>query len=247
MTIQNSVKGDWAIEQRKIWSKKAGLRQYYEGQIFNRVREEIEDGRLLQLGAGAGFFSGRGKFVNTDLEVHSGIDVVTDAHQLSFRNTSFSSVVGIDVLHHLSQPGRALAEWARVLSPGGRIVLVEPWAGPFGRLVYRYLHHEDCVEVRDPWNDAFSKDKDPMDGNGYIAYSLFRLRASEITEYSPALRLAKLTTFGGFSYLLTGGFQPFGFPASIVKAFVNFEEKLPKPVMAWLALRVMVVLEKEKF
>lgn len=49
-----------------------------------------------------------------------------EAHTLPFPDASFDLVTCQTVLIHLSDPGRALAEWVRVLRPGGRLLLAEP-------------------------------------------------------------------------------------------------------------------------
>ena len=46
-----------------------------------------------------------------------------DAHHLPFRDASFSAVVVIRVYHRLSDPSAAFGEVARVLRPGGTLVL----------------------------------------------------------------------------------------------------------------------------
>lgn len=52
-----------------------------------------------------------------------------DAHELPFADASFDAVVGNLAVMHLSRPERAMAEFARVLRPGGRLVLTA-WAHP---------------------------------------------------------------------------------------------------------------------
>jgi len=55
--------------------------------------------------------------------------IVADAERLPFPDDSFDAVVaGLAVLH-LARPEQALAEWARVLRPGGRLA-VSMWAEP---------------------------------------------------------------------------------------------------------------------
>ena len=52
-----------------------------------------------------------------------------DAHELPFTDASFDAVVGNLAVMHLSRPERAIAEFARVLRPGGRLALTA-WAHP---------------------------------------------------------------------------------------------------------------------
>jgi ubiquinone/menaquinone biosynthesis C-methylase UbiE len=54
-----------------------------------------------------------------------------DAERLPFADGSFDLVVERHVVWTLPEPPMALAEWRRVLRPGGRVVLVEgDWRGP---------------------------------------------------------------------------------------------------------------------
>lgn len=56
--------------------------------------------------------------------------VFGDAHCLPFADGTFDTVLMLDVLEHLSDPGTALGEAARVLKSDGKIVLVVPFAYP---------------------------------------------------------------------------------------------------------------------
>jgi ubiquinone/menaquinone biosynthesis C-methylase UbiE len=50
---------------------------------------------------------------------------VADAEQLLFGDASFDVVHSNDSLHHMESPERALAEYRRVLKPGGAALIVE--------------------------------------------------------------------------------------------------------------------------
>jgi SAM-dependent methyltransferase len=151
MKLTKAPSHDWVEKARAVWERKPGLRDYYQTQIFERILSEMNEGKTLQLGAGAGFFSQyHSGMTNTDIAKFDGVDLISDVHSLQFHDASFDNIVGIDVLHHFASPGLAMKECARTLRPGGRIILVEPWVGLLGWFFYKYIHHEDCFNVEDP-------------------------------------------------------------------------------------------------
>lgn len=64
-----------------------------------------------------------------DIEKGPGVDVIGDAHKLSFRNKSYDVIAFFMVLEHLHAPDVALRECQRVLKPGGLLLLttVQYW------------------------------------------------------------------------------------------------------------------------
>src|SRR5258708_5024140 len=147
----------WIDRHRDCWRRKPALRWYYETQIFDRIIRRMNPGETLELGSGPGFFASyRPGMVSSDITPTGSHVVEADAHDLPFVDGRFSNVVGVDVLHHLARPGRALRECARVLQDGGRIILVEPWPSTFGWFFYRYIHHDDSRRVAAPWQRPFA-------------------------------------------------------------------------------------------
>lgn len=129
----------------------------YEGGITARWRDPLQRGafdalgltandRLLDVGCGTGAASRRaatiaGSVVGVDLStemLHNAtllagdLDDVTfmraDAEALPFADASFTAVLCSNSLHHYPNPARGLAEMARVLEPGGRLVVGDPCA-----------------------------------------------------------------------------------------------------------------------
>ena len=237
---------DWIVRHRATWAAKPALAEWYAREIFARLDRNLIPGRKLQIGVGPGFYArGRADFINADLGSQQGVDISCDAHALPFASGVFSNVVGIDVLHHLAAPGRALGEIARVLVPGGTCLLAEPWAGPLaGWFVYRYLHHEDCAVVTDPWNSAFAPGKDALDGNAWLPRTLLWRRADELPAHAPGLAVESVEAFGLLGYLATGGFQGWGAPAPIVRGLRAAEAVLPQAVLRAIALRAFFILRR---
>jgi SAM-dependent methyltransferase len=91
--------------------------------------------RLLDAGAGEtrhrALFP-RQRYCGVDLGVgdaswnYGRLDAVADLCALPFRDASFGAAIHVVTLEHLAEPGRALSELARVLAPGGRLLLIAP-------------------------------------------------------------------------------------------------------------------------
>lgn len=95
--------------------------------------------RVLEVGAGTGTYTaglpGKERYANEPVEsrwatlrakVPDVQRIGGTAYALHAATDTFDAVVVLHVLHHLADRPRAWAEWARVLKPGGRLVLVEP-------------------------------------------------------------------------------------------------------------------------
>ncbi len=235
----------WITDHLRAWEMKPGLRAYYRQELFDRLAGHLRSGLTLELGSGPGFFAAhRPGMVCTDLTWAPHLSACADAHALPFADASFDNVAGIDVLHHLASPSQALGETARVLRPGGRVVLIEPWTGALGRLVYRHLHHEACEPVAEPWQEALPAGASPMDGNAMIPKTLLVDRAAELSRQVPNLSIVKVAPFGIASYALTGGFQGWGAPPGMIRLLIGLEALIPRLFLASLALRALFVLDR---
>jgi SAM-dependent methyltransferase len=68
---------------------------------------------------------------------YGAIDYVCDAAQVPVADASFDVVVCTEVLEHLPRPDAVLREMARILRPGGRVVLT----APLGSGIHQEPHH----------------------------------------------------------------------------------------------------------
>jgi len=70
---------------------------------------------------------------------------VADLGRLCFADASFDLIVLNQVIEHLAEPVRVVAELARVLGPGGRLLVATPNYGGFGWPLVEATYHRWCV------------------------------------------------------------------------------------------------------
>ena len=131
------------VEESYWWH--IGRRSILSGQI-----KELFSGRrdltILNVGSGTGgtvsLFSDYGTVLNVDRSSEAvvymrrkGYEALQlDATKLPFEDEHFDLIAALDVLEHIEDDGLALAEWGRLLRPGGCLVLTVPayqwlWSG----------------------------------------------------------------------------------------------------------------------
>ena len=115
-----------------------------------RAAHELAPGsRVLDVGAGDAPYRelfDHVEYVTSDWaqSVHEGArqaDVVASADALPVPDASFDAVLLLQVLEHVPDPARVLAELARVLRPGGQITLTAPLAWEQHELPHDYYRY----------------------------------------------------------------------------------------------------------
>lgn len=64
---------------------------------------------------------------------------VGDAHRLDFPSATFDVVIAHTLISHVTEPAKVLAEMARVVRPGGTVVIFD---GDYSSLTYAYPDHD---------------------------------------------------------------------------------------------------------
>jgi SAM-dependent methyltransferase len=234
---------------RKAWQRNEPLRLVY-GEWYGRLRACLPDqalGPVVELGSGPGFAREFLPGVElTDLVKAPWHDRQVAADALPYASGTVGALILLDVLHHLATPMRFFTEAVRVLRPGGRVLLCEPFLSWMSYPVYRFLHPEVVNTRVDPFADAATSDKDPFESNQAIPSLLFSQRyRPEWERRLPELRIKQIDHFAGLAYPLTGGFSgrpllPLSLWRRIYKGEHRFVTAFPKA----FAFRLLVVLEK---
>ena len=126
---------------RRGWDERPLLRELYLD-WFGMMASHLRPGRTVELGSGPGRFAERCEgVIATDIVDFPWLDVVLDATRLPFGEGKVDNLVMLDVFHHLDVVS-FLDEAGRVLSPGGRVVMIEPYISAFSYLIYHFVLDE---------------------------------------------------------------------------------------------------------
>lgn len=139
------------------------VRLYLRGDVFRHLQDAFlarhgaeVDGLVLEMGAERGYDLGRhfpaaSRYLASNLAGDT--DVRLDLTGLGLRDGSVPTVVCVSVLEHVDDLAAAVDELARVLAPGGRLVLTVPFLYPV------HDRHDVWRVVPDAWpavlGDAF--------------------------------------------------------------------------------------------
>jgi SAM-dependent methyltransferase len=214
-------------------------RHYYED--FDAVvGRSTPGGLVLEIGSGGGFYQEvQPNVVSLDLRPGADVDVLGSALALPFRPGSASSVLLLNVLHHLPDPSSFFRECERVLKPGGRVCLIEPYAGPMSRLLIRPFHHEVWDE-QGTWNLPKSG---PMTGANMALPSIIFVRDRErFNAEFPELPVDRLRFHTIWLYLVSGGVSMRSLAPGVLFTPLLAIEHLLSPASRFLATMMTVEL-----
>jgi SAM-dependent methyltransferase len=234
------------LEHRAVWERKPTLARLYRNEFFSRMDTFAPPGRVIEVGAGPGFYKlHRPDVIALDVVRASWLDLCADCLALPFRASSVDAVVGLDVLHHLTDPVRFLIESRRVLRTGGRLVLVEPWNTPMSRFVYTHLHHEEFDLSWSPKAECDATGIAPFEGNQAIPFLVFGRHWPTIALEVTGLDLVHREEFSFLGYLLSCGFRRSNLlPSRAYGPVMRFEHRTARFWRRAAALRSLIVLER---
>ncbi|NJN90196.1 MAG: class I SAM-dependent methyltransferase [Leptolyngbyaceae cyanobacterium RM2_2_4] len=234
------------LHQHKIiWEKKPILRSLYTS-WYTEMASQLTPGNTLELGGGSGNFKQFApNVISTDVMPLPWLDAVADAQSLPFENQSFDNIVLFDVLHHIENVSLFFNEALRVLRPGGRVIMMEPYISPVSWLVYHFLHPEPVDFKQDPlaWVEP-AQDRQPFDANQAFATVLFERSFKAFQQKYPQFIKRYHRRMSFFAYPLSGGFDRASLlPISLLQPTLRVENSLSF-ISNILAFRILVVLEK---
>jgi SAM-dependent methyltransferase len=237
---------DQLADHRSMWDRKPVLRLVYDD-FCDCIAAACRDGLTIEIGGGIGNLKRRlTQVVGTDIQSTPWLDCVADAHRLPFADACAANIVMVDVLHHLEFPVVFFHEAARVLRPGGRVLMVEPAITWGSTLFYRLFHHEPVRTAADVLKEG-SPDprRDPYDSNQAIPTLLATRDRDRFHRLCPALRIARVQWFSLAAYPLSGGFQPWSLIGEdVARRMLRIERALEPALGRFTGFRMLLTVEK---
>ena len=231
---------------RETWAQKPALRLIY-ADFYDRIAGRCLPGRTIEIGGGIGNLKQRlGDVITTDVQSAPWLDCVADAQRLPFAGACAANIVMVDVLHHLEFPLAFFREAARVLHPGGRVIMIEPAITWGSTLFYRLLHHEPVRSRAEVLMEGTPRpERDPYDSNQAIPTILATRERERLHRLLPALRIMIVEWFSFAAYPLSGGFQPWSLlTPNFARRLLAVERKVEPALGRLTGFRLMLVVEK---
>ena len=161
--------------------------------------------------------------ITSDVVPNDKLDLVVDAQDICFENSSLRSIYGINCFHHFPSPTNFFAEANRVLAPGGGIILIEPYYGPFATFLYKRLFSTEDFDKKCPkWDDP-SRNIMTL-ANQALSYNILFRDRLEFEQKFPQFEIVETFPLKSYMrYIFSGG--------------LNFKQLLPTstvPILKFL-------------
>jgi SAM-dependent methyltransferase len=145
---------------------------------MNRVIQDHGYKTCVEVGCGAGFSELyiEHPLIRTDAVSHEWVDKVIDATSMQLEDESVDCIIAQHTMHHFYSPYKFMEQCARVLKPGGAILIQEIYTSLLMRTLLRLLRHEGYsyeVNLLDPKCIA-NDPKDLWSANCAIPELLFK-------------------------------------------------------------------------
>lgn len=235
-------------EHRAAFARNPALRDLYAGWYarIGAYLPELGVGPRLELGSGPGLAAAYlPDMLRSDVVRAPWHHMVAAAEALPFREGTLGALVLFDVLHHLPSPAHFFEEATRVLAPGGRVIVCDPYVSPLSYPVYAWLHEEGLDFAPDALEPRWADGKDPFAGNQALATKLFFREWPRFAARFPSFSLVARRRLAGLSYPAAGGFgrAPL-LPLALWKGLLRLEARCPEAAFRWMGFRTLVALER---
>jgi SAM-dependent methyltransferase len=241
--------GNRFLVHSKMLKRKRMLREVFLEfhHKFRSLEEKYISVEGLRIEIGAGVAPIRDTYPDvlaTDIVDSTHLDRVLDAENIDLPDRSVRVFYGQNCFHHFPHPDKFFNELNRVIAPGGGLILIEPYYGPFAAYLYKRLFKTEGFDKNYPHWDT--PQKGPMNGaNQALSYIVFNRDRHKFNEKYPSLHIVHIEPIENYlRYLLSGGLNFRQLLPDFCIYPLNLLEKTISPFKHILALHHIIVLKR---
>lgn len=234
---------------REIFKQKKILRQVFVEfhASFRELDETYFTGAGDRIELGSGIFPIKESYsevLSSDVVESSFLDLVLDAECLDLKARSVRSLYCQNCFHHLSDPRKFFQEASRVLNVGGGIVILEPFYGKLGSVLYKHMFAQETFDKGQlAWN---SPAKGPMsEANQALSFIIFKRDREVFLREFPEFEIVHEKICSNYlRYLLSGGLNFRQLVPDFCLPAVRAAEIMLRPFKSFLGLHHVIVIRK---
>jgi len=247
--LKYSFKSDLDSPERTLEHKELILRKSFLKRIyldwygwFLTEYKKLPIGKVIELGAGGGFLKSlEPSIICTDVQELPGNDLTFSATEMPFEADELSGIFMLDTFHHIPDIEQFMNEVQRVLTKGGKLLMIEPANSRWGRFIYQNFHHEPF----DPSGSWQIDQSGPMSGaNGALPWIVFERDKEKFQQLYPSLKINFIRYHSPLKYLLSGGVSYRAIVPGFSYPFINGLEKIFVKMTKEFSMFVDVCIEK---
>lgn len=234
------------IERSRILEKKVFLKKVYI-EFYERIKQSLFSTKkgqyIVELGSGGGFIKSIiPGVITSDILPLPNVDLHFSALTMPFKNQTVDSFVMIDVFHHIPDVNIFLKEANRSLKKGGQIIMIEPSNTLFGKIIYKYFHHEPY----NPYGMWSFISSGPLSGaNSALPWIVFFRDRKKFEKTYPQLEIVTITPHTPFTYLASGGFSFIQLLPNFMYPVLSLLENLLTPCNKYIGMFYTISIIKK--
>lgn len=240
---------DRLIVHREVLERKRLLQEVFTEfhHNFDKLDQQFFTGDGLKIELGAGIKPIRDSYPDvlmTDVVDSPHLDFVLDAEDMNLKNDSVRVLFGQNCFHHFPHPDRFFKEANRVLTPGGGIILLEPYYGPIAKILFKRLFKTEGFDKDFPsWETPITG---PMNGaNQALSYIVFVRDKIRFERKYPTLKIVHFELCNNYlKYLISGGLNFRQLLPNWMSPLIHFAQCLLFPFNRWLSLHHVIIIKK---
>lgn len=210
--------------------------------LIQKAKAINGNGQFLEIGSGGGYLKSLfPEIITSDILDLPHVDIICNAEELPFEKDSLTSILMVNVFHHIPHPYKFLKEAERTLIHGGKILMIEPANTLLSRFIYKNFHHEPF----DPSGPMEITPGNPLsNSNQALPYIYFEREKKSFDTKYPLLKLRVIKHHSPFLYAISGGLSRSELLPYCMYGVIKGLETIVSPLANQLGLFCLVEIEK---